>query len=80
MLIHVGIDTVQLDGKGFEVFVNDGDKIKKGDILIKFDIDYLIENAPSLATPIVFTNLVDSTLNGIQFGKVVAGEEILTVE
>ncbi|NLL74684.1 MAG: PTS transporter subunit EIIC [Erysipelothrix sp.] len=80
MLVHVGIDTVQLDGKGFEVFVNDGDKIKKGDILIKFDIDYLIENAPSLATPIVFTNLVDSTLNGIQFGKVVAGEEILTVE
>lgn len=80
MLIHVGIDTVQLDGKGFEVFVNDGDKIKKGDILIKFDIDYLIENAPSLATPIVFTNLVDSTLKGIQFGKVVAGEEILTVE
>lgn len=80
MLIHVGIDTVQLDGKGFEVFVNDGDKIKKGDILIKFDIDYLIENAPSLATPIVFTNLVDSTLNGINFGKVVAGEEILTVE
>lgn len=80
MLIHVGIDTVQLDGKGFEVFVNDGDKIKKGDILIKFDIDYLIENAPSLATPIVFTNLVDSTLNGIQFGEVVAGEEILTVE
>ena len=80
MLVHVGIDTVQLDGKGFEVFVNDGDKIKKGDILIKFDIDYLIENAPSLTTPIVFTNLVDSTLNGIQFGKVVAGEEILTVE
>lgn len=80
MLIHVGIDTVQLDGKGFEVFVNDGDRIKKGDLLIKFDIDYLTANAPSLATPIVFTNLEDSTLNSIQFGKVVAGEEILTVE
>ena len=44
LLIHVGIDTVKLEGKGFEVFVENGQKVKKGDPMLKLDLDYLKEN------------------------------------
>lgn len=57
ILLHVGIDTVKLDGKGFTVFVNDGDIVKKGDKLMEVDLNYIAENAASTAIPMVFTNL-----------------------
>lgn len=57
ILLHVGIDTVKLDGKGFTVFVNDGDTVKKGDKLMEVDLNYIAENAASTAIPMVFTNL-----------------------
>ncbi|MFP3122087.1 N-acetylglucosamine-specific PTS transporter subunit IIBC [Ectobacillus funiculus] len=59
ILIHIGLDTVKLGGEGFTVFVKDGQKIKKGQQLIKIDLTYLKQNAPSVVTPIVFTNLTD---------------------
>ena len=65
-LIHVGIDTVKLDGKGFEVFVKDGDHVKKGDKLMKFDMEYVKANAKSTATPFIFTNLSDQQSVEIQ--------------
>ncbi|MBM7694500.1 PTS system D-glucosamine-specific IIC component [Peribacillus deserti] len=57
ILIHVGIDTVKLEGKGFETLVSQGDKVKKGQPLLKVDLDYIRENAASIITPIIFTNL-----------------------
>jgi PTS system beta-glucosides-specific IIC component len=56
ILIHIGIDTVQLEGKFFETFVKENDKIKKGDLLIKFDIKKIKEKGFSLDTPIVISN------------------------
>ncbi|HIZ81762.1 MAG TPA: glucose PTS transporter subunit IIA [Candidatus Mediterraneibacter pullistercoris] len=56
-LIHVGIDTVNLNGEGFETFVKDGDSVKKGDKLIGFDIEYIKEHAKSDECVIVFTSL-----------------------
>ena len=56
ILIHLGLDTVELRGKGFRRLVNEGDKVKPGDKLIEMDMDYLKENAKSLVTPIVITN------------------------
>ena len=56
-LLHIGVDTVNLDGKGFETFVNDGDRVKKGDKLIGFDIKYIQEHAKSDECMIVFTSL-----------------------
>ena len=56
ILIHLGLDTVELGGKGFKRLVNEGDKVKLGDKLIEMDMDYLKENAKSLVTPIVITN------------------------
>lgn len=59
ILIHVGIDTVKLDGKGFEALVAQGDRVQQGQPLLKFDIDYINEHATSIITPIIFTNLFE---------------------
>jgi PTS system, glucose subfamily, IIA component len=55
ILIHVGIDTVKLDGKGFASYVNVGDMVSAGDKLLYFDREY-IEKQASTITPIVVTN------------------------
>lgn len=57
ILIHVGIDTVKLKGEGFEALVSEGDRVEAGQPLLKVDLDFIKENAPSIMTPIVFTNL-----------------------
>ncbi len=56
ILIHIGMDTVELDGKGFDVKVQAGQKIKQGDVLVNVDIDYVKSQGKSLVTPIVFTD------------------------
>ena len=60
MIIHVGIDTVKLNGEGFDVMVEAGQKVKKGDPIMKLDLDYLSANAPSLASPVMCTELSDN--------------------
>lgn len=57
ILIHVGIDTVNLKGQGFETLVAENDQVTKGQPLLKMDLDYIKEHAKSTITPIVFTNL-----------------------
>ncbi|WP_413304333.1 glucose-specific PTS transporter subunit IIBC [Bacillus sp. 1P10SD] len=59
ILIHVGIDTVNLKGQGFETLVSENDRVVKGQPLLKVDLDYIKEHATSTITPIVFTNLAE---------------------
>ncbi|MBR4695156.1 MAG: PTS transporter subunit EIIC [Selenomonadaceae bacterium] len=54
-LIHFGVDTVKLGGKGFEVFVKQGQQVKKGDKLMQVDLDYVRKNAPSDVCLVIFT-------------------------
>ncbi len=54
ILIHIGLETVKLEGQGFTLHVEKGASVKQGDLLIEFDKDYIEENADSSATPIVF--------------------------
>ena len=56
-LLHIGVDTVKLNGEGFTVFVSDGQKIKKGDKLMEFDPAYIREHAVSDACIVIFTGL-----------------------
>ena len=58
-LLHIGVDTVKLDGKGFEVFVKDGDEIKRGDKLMEFDLQYIKEHATSDACMVIYTGLTE---------------------
>lgn len=60
ILIHIGLETVALDGEGFRVAVKKGDKVSVGDLLIEVDWDYIKEHAKSAVTPIVITNSSES--------------------
>ena len=59
LLIHVGINTVEMNGDGFEAFVKEGDKVKKGDKLVKFDIEKIKAAGYATATPVIVTNTDD---------------------
>ena len=81
LLIHVGIDTVKLDGNGFEVFVKDGQKVKKGQKMLKLDLDYIKTHAPSLCSPILCTELVDGeSVRLLSSGKVIALDPLFAIE
>lgn len=81
ILIHIGLETVNLEGEGFTAHVVEGDKIKRGDKLISFDLGLISEKAESTLTPIVITNTKDmgsvivSKLSEVEAGK----DEILKV-
>ncbi|MBM7646548.1 PTS system N-acetylglucosamine-specific IIC component [Scopulibacillus daqui] len=76
ILIHVGLDTVNLKGEGFDLLVQEGENITQGQKLMKFDLQGIKEKVPSVVTPIVFTNLPEGKeikLN--KTGKVNFGEK-----
>ncbi|MEC5270240.1 PTS glucose transporter subunit IIA [Heyndrickxia coagulans] len=56
ILIHIGMETVALNGEGFEGFVQQGDRVKAGDKLVSFDLEQIRERAESIISPIVITN------------------------
>ncbi len=56
-MLHIGVDTVKLEGKGFEALVKEGDSLKKGDPMMRFDLAYVRENAVSEACMVIFTAL-----------------------
>lgn len=59
VLIHIGLDTVQLEGKYFTAHVKDGDQIKAGDLLLEFDIEKIKEAGYDITTPVIITNSGD---------------------
>ncbi len=78
LLLHIGIDTVKLNGKYYTSHVTNGQKIKEGDLLISFDIDSIKKEGYKLTTPIVICNTVDYTdITAIASGKVGVGTAIL---
>ncbi|SET19621.1 PTS transporter subunit IIABC [[Clostridium] polysaccharolyticum] len=80
-LIHVGLDTVKLEGQGFHVFVKDGDKVKRGDKLMEFDLEYIREHAADTATPFIITNLADNqSLSILKIGEVDVDTDIIEVK
>lgn len=81
MLLHVGIDTVKLNGEGFEVLVEEGVKVKKGDALMKIDLAYIKSHAPSLVSPILCTDLSDNQkVRMVKTGTIKAGEDLFAVD
>lgn len=81
LLIHIGIDTVKLDGKGFETFVRDGDKVKKGDKLLSFDLEFIKDNAPSIASPCICTSLSSKQkVRLLKTGEIKADEALIAID
>ena len=73
VLIHLGIDTVDMKGEGFEVLVKQGDRVKQGDILIKVDLDAVKKAGKKSITPIIFTS--GEKIELLRSGKVTRGEK-----
>ena len=81
LLIHVGVDTVSLNGEGFEVFVENGQKVKKGEPMMKINIPYLTEHAPSLCSPVLCTDLDDNQkIRLLAKGEIKAGEPLFAID
>ena len=80
MLVHVGLNTVELNGKYFECKVKEGDKCKAGDVLLTFDMEGIKAAGYPLVTPVIVTNSDDFvSLNVAASGPVSAGEKLLTL-
>jgi PTS system beta-glucosides-specific IIC component len=81
ILMHIGMDTVNLQGHGFETLVAKGDEVKAGDELVKFDIDAIHAKGYVVTTPIVVTNSKDyEKITVVSQGNVKVGQEILDLE
>ena len=81
VMIHIGIDTVKLNGKGFDVLVETGQIVSAGQLIMRLDLPYLKKHAPSLVSPVIITELPDGyKLHPVKTGKVKNGEELLVVE
>ena len=81
LLIHVGIDTVKLDGAPFTAHVKEGDKIQAGDLLLTFDRQMILDAGYDLATPIIISNSDDYPgLEIVAASAVSAGQPLLTVQ
>lgn len=78
ILIHVGIDTVSLDGEGFEVFVKQGDMVKQGDVLANVDLDKIHKLGKSTLTMVIFTE--GQMLNISDIGNNVDGGMALNID
>ena len=81
ILIHVGMDTVTLNGEGFDVKVKQGDHVKKGQVLVNFDIDFIKSKNLSTITPVVVTNT--SSLKEVKphdVGKVTNDDVIINIK
>lgn len=81
LLLHIGIDTVSLNGEGFQVFVENGQKVKKGEKLMEIDIDFLKAHAPSLCSPVLCTELDDNDkVRLLAEGEIKAGEPLFAID
>ncbi|MGZ3787347.1 MAG: glucose PTS transporter subunit IIA [Bacteriovorax sp.] len=81
VLIHVGIDTVKMNGKGFSAFVKKGDVVLRGQKLLEFDLDLVRQNAKSDITPVVITNM--NKVSGLKIqgsGQIAHGLDIMEIQ
>ncbi len=80
VLLHIGIDTVKLGGKHFEAHVSNEQKVKKGDLLISFDMDAIRKEGYPLTTPMIICNTDDyKAVKPLVSGEVKAGQDLLAV-
>ena len=78
LLIHVGMNTVTLNGEGFTPHAEAGDKIKKGQLLLEFDMDFIRSKGLPVSTPVVIANLDEGQEISCRLGAVKKGEALMS--
>ena len=79
LLLHIGIDTVELKGEGFIGHVKVGDLVKQGDLLITFDSDIIKSKATSIITPVLITNMEVISDISVDYGNCKENQIVATV-
>ena len=79
VLVHIGIGTVELEGKFFNSLVKTGQEVKKGDLLINFDLDGIKEAGYSLESPVVITNPTIKKVKLSETENVEVGDELFSL-
>ena len=79
ILIHIGLDTVELNGAPFNIKVKQDENVKKGDLLLEFDIDQIKENEKSTQSPVIITNPDGYEINILKTGLINQGDELIEV-
>ena len=78
LIVHAGLDTVELNGKYYQTYKEIGDQVKAGDVLLEFDLEEITKAGYDVTTPIVITNLGDYKITKFLTGQQVkAGEEVI---
>ena len=78
LIVHAGLDTVELNGKYYQIYKEIGDQVKAGDVLLEFDLEEIAKAGYDVTTPIVITNLGDYKITKCLTGQQVkAGEEVI---
>jgi sugar PTS system EIIA component len=80
VMVHIGLETVALDGKGFTRIANEGDEVKAGDIIIEADLSYIGEHAKDIITPVIILEESDVTEINKKLNIVKAGDMIMEVK
>ena len=76
-ILHVGLDTHRLQGRGFQLHVSRGDMVARGEPLLTFDPTMLTQSGFSLAMPMVFCNCAQRRLRILKLGTIAAGEDLV---
>lgn len=79
LIVHFGIDTVKLNGQGFERIATEGEAVKIGDALIKYDLGYIKSNAKSHKTPVIISNMDEVESIERMTGEVKPGDLLMKV-
>jgi PTS system glucose-specific IIA component len=79
VMVHIGLETVSLEGKGFTRMVNEGDEVKAGDVIIEADLTYIREHAKDIITPIIILEESDVKEIDKKLTIVKAGDMIMKV-
>lgn len=80
ILIHVGIDTVKMNGRGFSLKAEEGQRVKRGDLLLEFDIDEIKKAGYPLTTPVIITNSDEyPAMKFAETGDKAVGDVIITL-
>jgi PTS system, glucose subfamily, IIA component len=79
IIIHIGLDTVKLNGEGFTTFVNAGDKVVIGQKILEVDFATIASKVPTIEIPVVVTNIGDKNIELITTNEVTKGQDVAKV-
>ena len=80
LLIHIGLDTVELEGKPFDIKAENNAAVKRGDLLIEFNIEEIKAAGKEIQSPVIITNTDDKTITSLKLGQINHGEDLLKIE